>query len=182
MCSSSHWQVGSELISRKIVSSEQEQRLSRWADLAKNCLPRIECKELPRLREKYRALGRHICKIREIGGQKNRVQHATAIYPNPRCTRPRYIGLTLYWAIPRKDCSSATQVVSGRFNIGSSLSGRGCRPCWSNLNPRYRTSETKNWHLSSRRRKPESWIRCSTASRFFACSSSLRPVTKISSR
>ena len=59
-----------ELISRKIVSSEQEQRLSRWADFAKNCLPRIECKELPRFCEKYRTLGRHVCKIREIGGQK----------------------------------------------------------------------------------------------------------------
>ena len=83
-----------ELISRKIVSSEQEQRLSRWADFAKNCLPRIECKELPRFREKYRALGRHVCKIREIGGQKNGFQHATAIYPIPRYTRPRYIMLT----------------------------------------------------------------------------------------
>ena len=85
-----------ELISRKIVSSEQEQRLSRWADFAKTCLPRIECKELPRFREKYRALVRHVCKIREIGGQKNGVQHATAIYPIPRFTRLRYIGLTLY--------------------------------------------------------------------------------------
>ena len=89
-----------ELISRKIVSSEQEQRLSRWAEFVKNCLPRIECKELPRFREKYRALGRHICKIREIGRQKNGVQHATAIYPIPRYTRPRYIGLTLYTAYP----------------------------------------------------------------------------------
>ena len=85
-----------ELILRKIVSSEQEQRLSRWADFAKNYLPLIECKELPRFREKYRALRRHVCKIREIGGQKNGVQHATAIYPIPRYTRPRYIGLTLY--------------------------------------------------------------------------------------
>ena len=59
-----------ELISRKIVSSEQGHRLSRWADFAKNCLPRIECKELPRFRKKYRALGRHVCKNREIGGQK----------------------------------------------------------------------------------------------------------------
>ena len=84
-----------KLISRKIVSSEQEQRLSQWADFAKNCLPRIECKELPRFREKYRALGCHICKIREIGGQKNGVQHATTIYPIPRYTRPWYIGLTL---------------------------------------------------------------------------------------
>ena len=89
-----------ELISRKIVSSEQEQRLSRWADFAKNCLPRIECKELPRFREKYCALGHHVCKIREIGGQKNGVQHATAIYPIPRYTRPRYIGLTLYRSWP----------------------------------------------------------------------------------
>ena len=87
-----------ELISRKIVSREQEQRLSRWADFTKNCLPRIECKELPRFREKYRALGRHVCNIREIGGQKNGVQHATAIYPIPRYTRPRYIGLTLFYA------------------------------------------------------------------------------------
>ena len=38
-----------ELISRKIVSSEQEQRLLRWADFAKNCLPRIECKELRKI-------------------------------------------------------------------------------------------------------------------------------------
>ena len=37
-----------ELILRKIVSSEQEQRLSRCADFTKKCLPRIECKELPR--------------------------------------------------------------------------------------------------------------------------------------
>ena len=85
-----------ELISRKIVSSEQEQRLSQWADFAKNCLPGIECKELPRFREKYRALGRHVCKIREIGGQKNGVQQMTAIYRIPQYTRPRYIGLTLY--------------------------------------------------------------------------------------
>ena len=86
-----------ELISRKIYSCKREQRLSRWADFAKYCLPRIGCKELPRFREKYRALGRHVCKIREIGGPKNGVQHATAIYPIPRYTRPRYIGSTLYW-------------------------------------------------------------------------------------
>ena len=84
-----------KLISPKIVSSEQEQRPSRWADFAKNCLPRIECKELP----PFRALGRHVCKICEIDGQKNGVQHATAIYPIPRYTRPRYIWLTLYMVI-----------------------------------------------------------------------------------
>ena len=73
-----------ELISRKIVSGEL--RTKAIADFAKNCLPRIGSKVLPRFREKYRALGR----------QKNGVQHATAIYPIPRYTRPRYIGLTLY--------------------------------------------------------------------------------------
>ena len=39
-----------ELISRKIVSCEPGTK--------KNCLPRIGSKELPRFREKYRALGR----------------------------------------------------------------------------------------------------------------------------
>ena len=35
-------------------------------------------------------------KISRSWAQKNGVQHATAIYPIPRYTRPRYIGLTLY--------------------------------------------------------------------------------------
>ena len=87
MCSSPHWQVGQSWFHEKLSPANREQRLSRWADFAKNCLPRIGSKVLPRFREKYRALGR----------QKNGVQHATAIYPIPRYTRPRYIGLTLYW-------------------------------------------------------------------------------------
>ena len=106
-----------ELISRKIVSSEQEQRLSRWADFAKNCLPRIECKELPWFREKYRALGRHVCKIREIGGQKNGVQHATAIYPIPQYTRPRYIGLTLYFLERTHQILTPSNVSAARCHL-----------------------------------------------------------------
>ena len=86
MCSSPHWQVGLSWFREKLSPANREQRLSRWADFAKNCLLRIGSKELPRFREKYRALG----------GQKNGVQLATAIYPIPRYTRPRYIGLTLY--------------------------------------------------------------------------------------
>ena len=86
MCSSPHWQVGQRWFREKLSPANREQRLSRWADFAKNCLPRIGSKVLPRFREKYHALGR----------QKNGVQHATAIYPIPRYTRPRYIGLTLY--------------------------------------------------------------------------------------
>ena len=100
-----------ELISRKIVSSEQEQRLSRWVDFAKKYHPRIECKELPRFREKYRAPGRHVCKIREIGGQKNGVQHATPLYPIPRYTRPRYDGLKvhLHWSASASASASFTK-------------------------------------------------------------------------
>ena len=79
-----------ELVSRKIVSRGREQRWSRWANFAKNCLPRIGSKELPWFREKYRVLGR----------QKNGVQHATAIYPISRYTRPRYIGTRLYYIGP----------------------------------------------------------------------------------
>ena len=59
-----------ELISRKIVSSEQEQRLSRWADFAKNCLPRIECKELPRFRENIALLGTTSAKFAKSVGKK----------------------------------------------------------------------------------------------------------------
>ena len=111
-----------ELIPRKIVSSKQEQRLSRYADFAKKCLPRIECKELPRFREKYRALGRHVCKIREIGGQKNGVQHATAIYPIPRYTRPRYIRLTLYSVLPKVFWAPVLQT-SGSWNLPVRMEG-----------------------------------------------------------
>ena len=59
-----------QLIWRKIVSSEQEQRLSRWADFAKNCLLRIECKELPRFREKIALLGATTAKFAKSVGKK----------------------------------------------------------------------------------------------------------------
>ena len=58
MCSSPHWQVGLSWFREKLSPANREQRLSRWADFAKNCLPRIGSKELPRFCEKYRALGR----------------------------------------------------------------------------------------------------------------------------
>ena len=96
MCSSPHWQVGNSWFRGKLSPANREQRLSRWADFAKNCLPRIGSKLIPWFREKYRALGR----------QKNGVQHATAIYPIPRYTRPRYIGLTLYWTTNRHQINS----------------------------------------------------------------------------
>ena len=52
-----------ELISRKIGVKNCLLRTGNkgqrgWADFAKNCLPRIGSKKLPRFREKYRALGR----------------------------------------------------------------------------------------------------------------------------
>ena len=75
-----------ELISRKIVS----------------CEPRTKAIAVSRFREKLSpanwvqgvsAISR---KISRSWAPKNGVQHATAIYPIPRYTRPRYIGLTLY--------------------------------------------------------------------------------------
>ena len=102
MCSSPYWQVGQSWFREKLSPANREQKLSRWADFAKNCLPRIGSKVLPRFREKYRALGR----------QKNGVQHATAIYPILRYTRPRYIGLTLYWFI---DIGFLRQSSKGNF-------------------------------------------------------------------
>ena len=96
MCSSPHWEVGSswfreklspanrnkgyrgEQISRKIVSRELNARSYR--DFAKNIA----------------LLGATSAKFAKSVGKKNGVQHATAIYPIPRYTRPRYIRLTLY--------------------------------------------------------------------------------------
>ena len=52
------WQVGLSWFREKLSPANREQRLSRWADFAKNCLPLIGSKELPRFREKYCALGR----------------------------------------------------------------------------------------------------------------------------
>ena len=75
-----------ELISRKIVS----------------CEPGTKAIAVSRFREKLSpanwvqgvtAISR---KISRSWAPKNGVQHATAIYPIPRYTRPRYIRLTLY--------------------------------------------------------------------------------------
>ena len=75
-----------ELISRKIVS----------------CEPGTKAIAVSRFREKLSpanwvqgvtAISR---KMSRSWSPKNGVQHATAIYPIPRYTRPRYIGLTLY--------------------------------------------------------------------------------------
>ena len=79
-----------ELISRKIVS----------------CEPGTKAIAVSRFREKLSpanwvqgvtAISR---KISRSWAPKNGVQHATAIYPIPRYTRPRYIGLTLYILLP----------------------------------------------------------------------------------
>ena len=75
-----------ELISRKIVS----------------CEPGTKAITVSRFREKLSpanwvqgvtVISR---KISRSWAPKNGVQHATTIYPIPRYTRPRYIGLTLY--------------------------------------------------------------------------------------
>ena len=73
----------------RLVSCEPRTKAIAVSRFRKNCLLQIGSKELPRFREKYRALGR----------QKNGVQHATAIYPIPRYTPPPYIGSTLYMTL-----------------------------------------------------------------------------------
>ena len=80
MCSSPQWQVGQSWFREKLSPANREQRLSRWADFAKNCLPRIGSKVLPRFREKYRTPGRQ-----KMGSNVR-----------PQYIRPRYIGSTLY--------------------------------------------------------------------------------------
>ena len=77
---------GPELILRKIVSCEREQRLYRGEQISRKNVSR----ELGPT--SYRDFAKNIA----LMGAKNGVQHATAIYPIPRYTRPRYIGLTLY--------------------------------------------------------------------------------------
>ena len=83
------------------------------ADFAENCLLRAGSKAsaVSRFREKLSpangvqgitAILRKIALLCVMSAKlakwvaKNGVQHATAIYPIPRYTRPRYIGLTLY--------------------------------------------------------------------------------------
>ena len=125
-------QIGPEQISRKIVSCEPDQRHPRWADFAKNSLPRMGSKELPRFREKSHSWA----SCPRNGWPKNGVQHATAVYPIPRYTRPRYIGLTLYHGSLGMDKSFHPTVYIG-YNYLSMLglklihvSKRGPR-CWN---------------------------------------------------
>ena len=86
---SPHWPVGLSWFREKLSPANREQRLSRWADFAKNCLPRIGSKELPRFREKYRALGRQkmgsnmrprYIQFRDIRDRDISGLHCTAIY------------------------------------------------------------------------------------------------------
>ena len=57
MCSNPHCQVGLSWFWENLSPANGEQRRLRWADFAKNCLPRIGPTELPQFREKYRPLG-----------------------------------------------------------------------------------------------------------------------------
>ena len=88
-----------ELISRKIVSGE----------------PGTKAIAVSRFREKLSpanwvqgvtAISR---KISSSWAPKNGVQHATAIYPIPRYTQTRYIGLTLYCGIRTCDSNDVTR-------------------------------------------------------------------------
>ena len=76
-----------ELISRKIVSGEPGTKAIAVSIFREKLSPANWVQGVT-------AISR---KISHSWAPKNGVQHATAIYPIPRYTRPRYIGLTLYW-------------------------------------------------------------------------------------
>ena len=58
-----------ELISRKIVSREQEQKGYRGEQISRKIVSHeLNARSYRDFCEKYGALGRHVCKIREIGG------------------------------------------------------------------------------------------------------------------
>ena len=75
-----------ELISRKIVSCEPGTKAIAVSRFRKKLSPANWVQGVT-------AISRQISRS---WAPKNGVQHATAIYPIPRYTRPRYIGLTLY--------------------------------------------------------------------------------------
>ena len=89
-----------ELILRKIVSREQEQRLSRWADFAKNGLPRIECEELPPfLRKILRSWAPRLQNSRNRW-EKNGVQHLDRDISNSAIyTTAIYRAYTVPWLL-----------------------------------------------------------------------------------
>ena len=85
-----------ELISQKIVSCEPGTKaivMSRF------------CEKLSSTKW-FQGITGISRKISHSWVPNNGVQHATAIYPIPRYTRPRYIGSTLYW--PRSLISYVT--------------------------------------------------------------------------
>ena len=75
-----------ELVSRKIVSRGQRTKAITVSKFREKLSPTNWIQGVT-------AISR---KISRSWAPKNGVQHATAIYPIPRYTRPRYIGLTLY--------------------------------------------------------------------------------------
>ena len=75
-----------ELVSRKIVSRGQRTKAIAVSKFREKLSPTNWIQGVT-------AISR---KISHSWAPKNGVQHATAIYPIPRYTRPRYIGLTLY--------------------------------------------------------------------------------------
>ena len=59
-----------KLISRKIVSSEQEQRLSRWADFAKNFSPELNARSYRDFAKYIALLGATSAKLAKSVGKK----------------------------------------------------------------------------------------------------------------
>ena len=83
-----------ELISRKIDSCEQEQRLSWWADFTIIVSRELDARSYRDFAKNIALLGATSAKFAR-GGQKNGVQHATAIYPIPWYTTAIYREYTI---------------------------------------------------------------------------------------
>ena len=100
MCSSPHWQVGLSWFREKLSPANREQRLFWWADFAKNCLPRIGSKELPRFRENIALLG-----AKKWGPTCDRDKSNSAIYKT-----------AIYWEYTVYDDSLSTEVSVTKFH------------------------------------------------------------------
>ena len=92
MCSSPHWSPHWQVGQSPGRSWFREKLSPANGNKGYIAVSRFRKKMFPANPTSYRDFAKNIA----LMGAKNGVQHATAIYPIPRYTRPRYIGLTLY--------------------------------------------------------------------------------------
>ena len=87
-----------------------------------------------------------------------------------------------YCVVQIHDSSDCLSFGAGAASIAEALLGFGSTPCSSTTWPRCSICFSKNRHLSRRRQMPARRIRYNTCHRLSRCSSTIDPVTTISSR